>query len=360
MISLRKGRLATAAVFGLCTLTVATDLAQSGPTPQYIALEEVSRIPRVERYAVADFDLDGIDEVITLSSDRRGVLLWDADHGIFRPVWHLPIFKGEFRGVDAHDIVGDRAPEVFVSVKMGDTAWVQVYDANRELLKETEPVTGVDQRGDGTWDGFIDKFNIIDVDRDGQKDILASVLTGYDRLPRGVYAYGWETGNLLWHFPTACHIIRIMIDDLYGNGTEEIILSTSAPSNGYEINGMDDAHSYIIALDRRGNLLWKQVTSGIFFAPYIETEDLDRDGRTEVINTFASGDVDDPNTKFELQVRDGQTGSVKKYFPLTYTGGFILGDLNRDGAKEIIAGGHDGTLMVFNKDLDLLHRFKRG
>ena len=342
------------------TVLAAMNLAWGSGTTELIALEEISRTAGCH-YAAADYDLDGRDEMAVLDCDMGRMSLYDADRGIFLPVWHQPIFKGRFCRIDAHDIIGDKAPEIFVSVKRGDSTWVQVYSEKGELLKETTPITGIDRQNDGTWDGFVQTTGMCDVSGDGQKDILLAVNTRYDLYPRGIYAYEWERGNLMWHFPSASAPYRLITTNLDQNMGDEILFSTNAPSNGNVniMNGMDDSHSYIVALGRSGNLLWMQQTSGKFFVPCIEIRNLSQTAQTEVINTYAGGDPEDPQTRFELQIRDVQSGSVKRYFPLPSTSpGFILADLNRDDEPEIICGSDDGTLTVFDKELHLLNKTK--
>lgn len=342
-----------ALVIGLCpTSAVFANDSSSNIT---IALEEIERIDWCKRL-VADFDHDGIDEFINQGcTHQRDCVFYDLDSGLPAAKWHLEFPKEEILRFEALDITGDEKLEVLLSMRLKDKAWIMVFDCERQFLKKTESIALQENFKDGKWDGQIGHFGTIDVNGDGHKDILADVWAGRDLKPRGLFAFDWKTGKKLWSFLTGPNPDKIITIDLDGDSVEDILFNTWAPDNGNTAGDMDDGHSYLVALNRIGNLLWKRQVSGRFYGGNFAVEDIDRDGEVEIIHDYNTGSEIDPNTKWGIQILSGRTGRIKKYIAFSKMCKFLgLADLNRDGNKEIIAATVDGVMMVLDKELNIL------
>ncbi len=82
--------------------------------------------------------------------------------------------------------------------------------------------------------------------------------TGYIRLPRKIIMYRkGDPPEEIFQYDFSSPISDyILVDDINRDGEEEFIFGTANPSNGHTFNGFIDSKSYIVALDKQGNLVW--------------------------------------------------------------------------------------------------------
>ena len=313
----------------------------------------------------ADFDGDGLEEFIETLGN--GVSLVDFDGPQLLTACHEAGYR-TVHCLRALDITGDASPEIVFAVKNGNKVNVQVWEVNLSfgeincrLFTQTEPIQGYDLRDDGSWDGSISDIQTVDLNGNGQKDILVAVCTGYDKNPRGVYAYEGKTGKRLWEFQSGGPLYPLTYADVNNNGSPEIIFGTWAPCNVNEFSGIDDCHSYLICLTSTGKLLWKKRMGGKFTHTIYSVDDVDNDGKMEIICTYATGDEADKFTRFELQIREGMSGEIKKFIRLPYRFGKpYLVDLDNNSTKEILVTNQNGSLYVLNTNLEVTTKEQLG
>jgi hypothetical protein len=131
-------------------------------------------------------------------------------------------------------------------------------------------VPRIEAEGTLAWDPSVHAFHLADADGDGANDLLSIVSTGYARLPRGVFIHRLPTGDLIDHLIIGAspYFDRPVIEDLDGDGTPEIALTTSAVDNGAIAGGFDDQHSYLIIVALRPlRVIYSRVLGGT--APYL-------------------------------------------------------------------------------------------
>jgi hypothetical protein len=310
----------------------------------------------------ADFDLDGTEEYIHVGVDTKaGILLQDVDGGM-PPVtiWHA-LSGLECGVVQAIDFSGDPAPEIFIPVKKENMTWIIVLenehgsgDTGCRSLVTTEPVSGTDIDGSGAWDGMMDYIQLLEINGDECKDILAGVRSGRDKQPRGLFAFDGKSGRQIWKFRTAGPPCRIVCADVNNDGRDEIIFGTWSPGNGNMYGDMDDEHSYLICLNKTGELLWKIERGGVFTHPFYCVEDVNEDSRVEIISTYATGDWHDKNTRWELQILQADELELIKYWrvPTSFYEPFLT-DIDRDANIDIVIANRNGTINVFDAELHL-------
>ena len=314
----------------------------------------------------ADFDGDGNEEYL-YQTGTKGLLLNNFDGPYPQTAYHLcgALNVDKFQALN---FIGDAAPEIFLPVRKENQAWLEIWGVKHsfgaiecEFIQKTRPIEGLDNDGDGTWDGRINQFQVLDINGDGQRDILISVETDYDKNPRGIIAYDGKTGDKFWEFPIAGRPGSIFCADLTGDSIKEIVFGTWAPDNGNIIGDMDDSFSYLICLTPDGQLNWKHIMGGIFCATRYVIADINKNGIDEIICTYASGNRADKTTTFELQIRGGKTGEILRYLrlPIEFMQPFIA-DLNRDGKQEILITNNEKDIFIFNTNLDLLRKSSLG
>jgi signal transduction histidine kinase len=190
-----------------------------------------------------------------------------------------------------------------------------------------------------------------DLEPDGKEEVFIITAAGYGRDPRGIICFDAASGKRLWAYPCGAHFTSIEVKDLNGDREKEIILSTSAPNNGAEKNGISDAHSYVIVLDSRGKELWKQVTGNWYTAAYSVISDLDHDGRFEIITASESHRAHG-KTRGKIFIFDGKTGDVNASFPLA-DASFLKPFVWNPGSEDprIFVGDSSGRIWMLDQQL---------
>jgi signal transduction histidine kinase len=338
--------------------------AQGTYTPRdSVTFTEIHNIENINYWIFADFDGDGNEELITTGGE--GALVSDFDESIPKSCCHIHGYKSIFKFL-AYDFHKDLAPELFLFLYEGNKVWIEVYDFELDLgiincsqVLKTEYIIGTDNNDDGSWDGKISYCNVLDVNNDGQKDILACINSAYDFYPRGLYAFDGKDGSILWDFQTAGQTFYLYCVDVDNDNKEELLINSWAPGNKHTANGMIDTISYLICLDNQGNMLWKQEMGLSYFQTRFLIDDLNNNGEKEIICTYSSGKTKDKSNTFELQIRRIMDGKVVKYttFPEVITS-LRVTDLNRDKVKEILVTSKNGYLMAFNQDLEKINSFR--
>lgn len=193
-----------------------------------------------------------------------------------------------------------------------------------------------------------------DLESDGRDEMLIILRSYYIHSPRCVVCFESETGKLLWEYDMGTSVQDMEIADLDGDGKKEIVLSTHAINNGARMNGTDDAHSYVIVLDHRGNLRWKEETGDWYSRVQSTTADLDGDGFLEIVTAMSSHRVH-AEVKGKLFVFDGLTGKKKAYYPLphaSFSKPFVR--MTRDRRPRVYVGDAAGCIRMFDDRLNLL------
>ncbi|NIM17824.1 MAG: hypothetical protein GTO45_38095 [Candidatus Aminicenantes bacterium] len=316
------------------------------------------QIPAVDR--IKDIDGDGESEVIFLRPIRPdigevcifkpGTKNDNPDNFIERTV--------KFPGKDAMfvDVSYNKQRKTYVArftEQDGETTIVKEIDEDGQVVKEMEY--------DWLVPGFIEpgtKFKgsatFTDLEPDGKEEVFIITAPGYERAPRGIICFDAGSGERLWAYPCGATFSSIEIEDLDGHRGKEIILSTRAPNNGAEANGISDAHSYVIVLDSSGKELWKKKTGDWYSVAYSVISDLDHDGRFEIITATechrAKG-----KTRGKIFVFDGMTGKVKPPFLLADASSlnpFVWNPGSQD--PRIFAGDSSGRLWMLDQHLKYL------
>ena len=307
-----------------------------------------------------DVDHDGVDELVTL--DSAHVSLRDANMLQFNDQWAVGcITAGSVLGVA--DLDRDSLPEVLIGFVERDTARVSVWNprTNQPVVAALGLVlaraAGVGSRRPVPLQP--QTLGAVDVDRDGQPEAL---LTGELRGPgvavRGVWAFDLKHGRELWHFSTGTIPGIFAVTDCDGDATDEILLSGYAISNGWSANDIGDDSSWVLCLAPDGRLRWKMSLGGTFSNAVVRLLDTDGDGRRELV-VLERGGLPNRSTPARLLVLDIRDGTVKASAgnPRGYEG-LVVADLDRDGHVEIVAGGMDDTVRIYDRSLRLVR--KRG
>jgi hypothetical protein len=196
------------------------------------------------------------------------------------------------------DINNDGFKEFAVSRTLGDDLSVWILDKDLAPLKRFQRTGKI---YNGRPDSGMSAVLVTDINRDGKKELIAKVGTGYGWTPRGVSVFDFDTGGMLWHWETGPGVTELMLHDNPATGDKMLCFGSYSPGNGYrESKGTDDFHSYLWMLDHSGQALWQKTVGEHFTGSYVQFVDLDHDGKDEVLAYM--------NTAYEY--RDTDNGNV--------------------------------------------------
>jgi outer membrane protein assembly factor BamB/tRNA A-37 threonylcarbamoyl transferase component Bud32 len=254
---------------------------------------------------VADFDRDGILDVVVGSADHKihaisgwtGTKMWATNLG---------------RELTASATIGDFDKNGVPDVAIGSV------DGN---------VYALDGRtGEKLWtyaagSAADASATVADLNRDGVPDVIIG-----SREPH-VHAISGATGKALWQFTSKAAVRRgTAVGDLDGDGVPDV----AAAAQDGTVHAISGA---------TGKEIWSYETGGWAQAPALA--DLDRDGVDDVV--VGSGDA-------RLHAISGKTG--RGLWSFTTAGpiaaGAALADLNGDGVPDVVCGSTDQNVYALN------------
>ncbi len=329
-------------------------------------IELVDKIPYPAN-TVKPFDINGdrVDELLIFTSYHMGLISQEGQY-LWDFYYPPPLGDKRLSASEILDLEKDGKGEIFLSFKDPDK-FSQTIVLFRPTFDGVGKYTvfnlnyGEDWNKDGKWDGGIVPIGLIDADDDGSQELILGLISGLDLQPRGIAVYDLKEKRDLWHFWIGPHLGKILVEDINNDGNDEIAVSTYAPGNGSKANGMGDWESFVFVLDRKGFLIWKKQIGRVFTGAKIAISDLDSDGKKELIVALFSLSAREQEPG-KLSIFDLETGKER----YTWSGGNVYGlvcvDLDHDGEDDIITGNSDGTIRVFDSNLNikLATQFDRG
>jgi signal transduction histidine kinase len=251
------------------------------------------------------------------------------------------------------ELDGKPPKDLVFQSKRNDTAWVIIYSGSAPVTA-FPVVAGVDRKEPRGWDGGVTGLNLLDVNGDGVKDLLFTVGTCFDLQPRGLLAYDLKNNRELWHFWMGAFPRDVHLVDADRDGEKEIFMTSTAVGNGSCLNDFSDSFAYAAGFRRDGTLLWRRPLGGLFIDAVSWAGDLNGDGKPELVVALCEGKADaaEPN---KILILDPQSGETEKFIQNgeKYMG-MCVRDFNRDEKLEIATGNTDGTLRLYDKDLQLI------
>lgn len=306
---------------------------------------------RVKWLVPNDLDGDGTDEIL----ECIGVYVYiKSQQGDI--LQQLTFDTDKIFPLEAFDINHDGYNEPFFSITKGDSVFLCYSDGSGK--KESFFIfegRDVNKSGPSGYDGSIEAVSRCYINGDDHPDVLCSIASGFDLSPRGIIAYDVANKNVLWcYYIGSPPVGSITVCDMNDDGSDEIILGTHAPYNGVSENSVPDTNSWLCVLSNQGRLLWKKSIGDRATSVIHHCSDINNDGIMEIVACETGGltTKDEPN---HLYLLNALSGSVMRY---VMSGDKFMGmkivDYNRDGKIEIITGNSDGTLRIYDANLDVI------
>jgi hypothetical protein len=251
------------------------------------------------------------------------------------------------------DIDNDKKDEIFLSSTEGENMNIVVYGQD---MKELKRFTAKGCVYNGRPDSGMSAQKIIDLGKDGKRELLAQVGTGYGWKPRGIYCFNLEDCSLLWKYHTGPSAGLSDVIDLNNDGSLEIVFGTYPPGNGNkEIDGTDDMHSYLYAISAKGELIWVKQLADYFTGTNYITTNIKNDGSKEILAYIAAGP--EYRTEAGKIVRLNAKGEfIKEFDAGSQIHSCVAEDLNGDGKKEVIATTRLGLIFVLDETLQMISK----
>lgn len=250
------------------------------------------------------------------------------------------------------DVDGDGLDELCLGTRDSAGAWAVVLSNDDKHLTRFGPLSSSAPDAPAAGAGLIPQMVL--ADPSGSRGLLCEVVNMYHP-PRGVELYDVATTRLRWFFPMGAWPESFAAADLRGNGGTGLVIGTSSTANGVDVNGTDDSHAGVVALDAAGRCLW-QVTLAGDFAKVRVLALAQAPGRpARVVAAVRSERARDPEP-CALAVLDGRTGAVvaKREFARSQGQPRLL-----DAVRgSFVVGDEGGVLRVFDGALHELARFR--
>lgn len=311
---------------------------------------------------VADLNGDGKDEQFSLHKEHfspsgRGPdrsVLFEDDQG---EVFEQTNYSGDILPPVILDLVGDGRPEVVVPVIRDDSLFVSVASGEGKKLFGFLLATGqprIEPDGALPWDPFVVGMWALDLDEDGDRELVTVLSTGYARSPRGVFVNALPDGKRLGEVLVGSPPKSPLLGDFDDDGQPELLVVTENTKQGAEYGGFTDMRCYLILFDLtpETRVVWSRALEDGGRSVLAWT-DFDGDGSKEVMMARGLG---------PLRVEILEPGTFRVIRRRTVRGRFhspVLIDLDRDLRPEVVASG-DGVqeLVVVDHDLRSVRRMR--
>jgi signal transduction histidine kinase len=345
--------------FLLISLVACSQGGPDAPDPKKLPYRLEKAFSIGERAVCEDLDRDGRDEIV------RVFFFGEPEGG-----GNINLLTNEGRTIDQVNFLGkvemphfldwdgDGTIEILVPFVRNDSLFLSVVDAQGRKIDFFFLISGKPRREDDAvfeWDPDVRHFYLLDVDRDGRKELVTVIVTSYARLPRGILIHSVSDGALLGKVIVGAMPESSFVGDFDGDGRIELMVSTVAPNNGAVAGGFDDQHSYLIVFELGSSpkVEWSREMGGVWTQPQLFYADFDGDGRKEFL-VFTTTLSARPRVA-ELQLLEPGTWRVRQQRlisePLISP---QIVDLDRDARPEILVIRVPDQIWVFDGQFRIL------
>ena len=219
--------------------------------------------------------------------------------------------------------------------------------------------------GNGVWEGGESIVAALDLDGDGEAEMVAASSAGYDLQPRSVAVYADGQEQWRYQMGPAPAAAFVAIGDINGDGYKEIVTGGTSPNNGAFANGTDDAQGFVLAFDHIGNNLWTTEVGKLYsHVHYVGMADLGYGAEMDIVAfgtmniPYASGRQDAGG----VYILDGSGELIAEYeTDVSVAGPGIIANMDDTPLPEIIALDENGMLHILRNDLSaVLHERNLG
>jgi hypothetical protein len=169
-----------------------------------------------------------------------------------------------------------------------------------------------------------------------------------------------------WDFPTAPYVRKFLVQDLEGDGRQEIIFGTHAACNGKRLeDGTDDFHSHLAVLEADGRLRWRLTLGKDYTAivPLMWHADASGPGRiyawlsaSYLARHSLPPEERGPGIASRILYVDANGEGLREYVPPFELVDVQSADVTGDGRREIVMTDTNGWVRVLSQDLQVMRQ----
>jgi signal transduction histidine kinase len=290
------------------------------------------------------------DDLVLLST--RALLMARLMEGEFRTLWQYN-FDSRIQLAPAMDVDGDGLDEICVATRDSAGAWAEVFSRAGARMARLGPMRDSLLVPPSSGECHLLPVAVL-ADSGGARALACLALTMEHR-PRGIALYDPATANRRWFLPMGAWPEAVVATDLVASGPQQLLVGGNSTANGLDLNGTDDRHACVLALDATGRLLWRTVVAqefaGVTLLPLAA-----RPGRArEIVVAVRSHRAHNPEPCM-LAVLDGRTGEIlrRRDFPGSLGQPRLLDPTRGD----FVVGCADGTLRTFDHELRQIGQYR--
>ncbi|MBD3257614.1 GHKL domain-containing protein, partial [candidate division GN15 bacterium] len=254
------------------------------------------------------------------------------------------------------DYDNDGGVEVALGYRIQDSLWCEIVDPFADALATR--LIGVPTSNDDSpgWDGLVYVMPVVDVNDDGFAEVLVNINAGYDLTPRELMLWDWHRDTILWRMDIPGFLGEQKPMKLLRHPGERlplVVFGASAHCNGVEANGMDDCHTYVLAVDLRGHVAWKYATADAYAHCHPRLIDLNADGQQEIVGQVHRTRPDD--SIYSVLTAFDYTGRIVDSIVFDEAAFWLMNHESEDGAEFLTLQLGPQNVAVINSDFDVTH-----
>ncbi|MCB0806075.1 MAG: histidine kinase, partial [Bacteroidales bacterium] len=241
--------------------------------------------------------------------------------------------------------------EIYELTYSNDSIFLSWIEPFTEIKPHNKFITKMRLNKYGRIDFPSRSFLCVDLDMDGNREIITAINGGYSKYPRKVYAYDYSRDSIYSSPFTGASTYLVEAIDINNDGLTEIVLNTHAYANIKSNDSiLDDEHSYLMVLDNHLNFYFEPI-------PFY--------GFPSSVNCFT--DIQDgSNYLYVIYKLIGATGEKSKIMKFNSEGkmlkqvalekGSFLENINRH-SEVFIYNRIKGEIIRTNNELDVINKF---
>jgi signal transduction histidine kinase len=218
--------------------------------------------------------------------------------------------------------------------------------------------TGTDRTGNDQWEPEIRFIESVDYDYDSITELFFHVNPVRDEKPRILFCIDPVNFRVEWSIPVASSMRRGNLVSSNDSINPAVIFGTYSPSQGVTDENFSDSYGYLTMIDSNGKIVYHKLTSTTFNPTQIISSDNDSLFYVSHCLDFLDPALADTSltANYTISVIDRNFNPVESTsidYPIS---SIWLFDYNNDGRRDLYVRLHDGRILIFDSNLELLAR----
>jgi len=305
-----------------------------------------------------DLNQDGCDERIVIFHNivkgKAAIKIIDNQE-ITYDQWNFNgYFQVQNEFIYCSDMDEDGFPEIYVFYHHNDTlllSAIQPYP-EKKILIHGKPITTI-EKYHGEIDYVINRVESGDLDGDGHKKLILSVLAGYSKQSRGIFAYDLYRDTILRTPPMGAYLSFNDMADLDHDNHMEILCGSSTPGNIHDSLSIpySDYRSWFFCFDHRLQPKFPPIENPAFPSSVTSRSFTSEEGQKFMAVLYT--DFPAGSQKLVFYHPDGTVASEKTfYFPDRKMNSYMF-PCQWKGKPMILVNLNNGKLQFFNEKMEL-------